>query len=161
MNSPFSRLSAGTSRHGRSAFAPIAGRRILLAASAAALALTVGCATQPQVQPAVGTTKYTLENTDKFALLDEAVQHAITCTGLTERALANGHFEVVANLKNHETKSTDVQANCVFKDTQNQPTGDETAWQDVTIPQNSTVAVRFTAATATAKKYTVQVRQKL
>lgn len=145
--------------HGRTAFAPIVCRRVLLAASAAALALTIGCATQPEAQPAVGTTKYTLENTDKFTLLDATVQHAIMCTGLQERPLADGRMEIVANLKNHDNRHIEVQADCVFKDAQSLPIGDETAWQTVPIAENATVAVRFTSTTAAAKNYTVQVRQ--
>ncbi len=145
--------------HRRQAFAPILRRHIALATSAAALAFTLGCASEPGPYRPLDTTKYTLENTDKFVLLDKAAQHSVTCTGLQERALADGRMEVVANLKNRENRRIEVQTNCVFKDDQGFSTGDETAWQTVILTENATEAVRFTAMNTAGKKYTVRVRQ--
>jgi uncharacterized protein YcfL len=104
------------------------------------------------------TTKYTLENTDKFAVIEDGGAHTVTCTGLLQHALADGRLEVVATLKNRDNKPATVQANCVFKEPQGSPVGTETAWQTVHLAENGTQAVRFTAPTAAAKKYTVQVR---
>lgn len=143
----------------RRAFSPIACRRILLATSAAALALTLGCATEPGPYRPVDTTKYTLENTDKFVLLDKPAQHSVTCTGIQEQLLADGRLEVLANIKNRESRRIEVQANCVFKNEQGFPTGDESPWQTVILSENATEAVRFTAMNPSAKKYTVRVRQ--
>ena len=125
----------------------------------ATLALLAGCATQPGPFPPLDTTKYTLENTDRFVLLDQPTQHSVTCTGLQERPLADGRLEVVANVKNREARRIQVQVNCVFKDEQGFSTGDETPWQTLILSENSTEAVRFTAMNPQAKKYTVRVRQ--
>src|ERR1044071_3641436 len=126
---------------------------------AAALALTAGCVAPPGPFAPLDTTKYTLENTDRFVLLDQPAQYSVTCTGLQERPLADGRLEVVANVKNRESRRIEVQINCVFKDDQGFSTGDETPWQTLILSENSTEAVRFTAMNTQAKKYTVRVRQ--
>jgi hypothetical protein len=130
-----------------------------LLVSVVALALTAGCATEPGPFAPLDTTKFTLENTDRFVLLDKPAQYSVTCTGLQDRWLGDGRLEVVANVKNRESRRIQVQINCVFKDDQGFSTGDETPWQTLILSENSTEAVRFTAMTPQARKYTVRVRQ--
>ncbi|MDB6168732.1 MAG: hypothetical protein JWM88_1596 [Verrucomicrobia bacterium] len=127
-------------------------------AACAGLLLLAGCATEPRSTAPQDTTKYTVENTDKFVLLDPPTQASITCTGLQERTLPDGRIEVVANIKNRESHSMHVQVNCVFKDAQGFSTGDETPFQSLTVAEKATEAVHFTAAGAAAKKYTIRVR---
>lgn len=131
----------------------------LLAVVAAGLLLLNGCATEPGPYTAQDTTKYSVENTEKFVLLDKPTQNSITCTGLQERILEDGRIEVVANIKNREARRLQVQVNCVFKDEQGFSTGDETPFQTLILAENSTEAVRFTAMNTLAKKYTIRVRQ--
>ncbi len=128
-------------------------------AATAGLLLFGGCATEPGPFSPQDTTKYTVENTEKFVLLDKAAQYSITCTGLQERILPDGRLEVVANVKNRENRRLQVQINCVFKDEQGFSTGDETPFQNLILAENSTEAVRFTAANPLAKRYTIRVRQ--
>jgi hypothetical protein len=132
---------------------------ILLLATAAGLALFAGCVTEPGPFPPLDTTKFTLENTERFVLLDKPAQRSVTCTGLQERALGDGRLEVVANVKNRENRRIQVQVNCVFKDDQGFATGDETPFQTLILAENSTEAVRFTAMNTAGKKYTIRVRQ--
>jgi uncharacterized protein YcfL len=132
---------------------------LCLLVSAAALALCAGCATQTGPFAPLDTTKFTLENTDRFVLLDQPAQNSVTCTGLQEIPLADGRLEVVANVKNRENRRIQVQINCVFKDAQGFSTGDETPWQTLILSEFATEAVRFTAMNPQAKKYTVRVRQ--
>jgi uncharacterized protein YcfL len=132
---------------------------VALLLSIVALALSVGCVNQPGPFAPLDTTKFTLENTDRFVLLDKPAQNSVTCTGLQERALGDGRMEVVANVKNREARRIQVQINCVFKDEQGFSTGDETPWQTLILSENSTEAVRFTAMNTLARKYTVRVRQ--
>jgi hypothetical protein len=132
---------------------------LLLLSAAAALTLFSGCVTEPGPFAPLDTTKYTLENTDKFVLLDKPAQYSVTCTGLQERILADGRLEVVANVKNRESRRLEVQISCVFKDEQSISTGDETPFQTLILSENSTEAVRFTAMNTAAKKYTIRVRQ--
>ena len=132
---------------------------VALLLSLAALGLSAGCVTEPGPFAPVDTTKFTLENTEKFVLLDKPAQNSVTCTGLQERPTADGRLEVVANVKNRESRRIQVQINCVFKDEQGFSTGDETPWQTLILSENSTEAVRFTAMNVQAKKYTVRVRQ--
>ena len=130
----------------------------LLLAATAGLVLLVGCATPGPFTPQ-DTTRYTIENTEKFVLLDKPTQVSVTCTGLQERTLADGRLEVVANVKNREARRIEVQINAVFKDDQGFSTGDETPFQTLILAENSTEAVRFTAMHTLAKKYTIRVRQ--
>ena len=132
---------------------------ILLLSAVAALALFAGCVAGPGPFQPLDTTKYTLENTDKFVLLDQPAQISVTCTGLQERILADGRLEVVANVKNRESRRIEVQINCVFKDAAGFSSGDETPWQTLILSEYATEAVRFTAMNAQARKYTVRVRQ--
>lgn len=125
----------------------------------AVLAFCAGCVAQSGPFAPMDTTKFTLENTERFVVLDQPVQHAVTCTGLQQRWLPDGRLEVVANVKNRESKRMQVQVNCVFKDDQGFSTGDETPFQTVILAENSTEAVRFTAMNNLAKTYTVRVRQ--
>lgn len=141
-------------------FAPrLAQRTFLGLLGAAAFGLSVGCVTKTGPLPPLDTTKFTLENTDRFVLLDEPAQHSVTCTGLQEKLLDDGRMEVVANVKNRETRRIQVQISCVFKDEQGFSTGDETPWNTLILSEGSTEAVRFTAMNPLAKKYTVRVRQ--
>ena len=135
------------------------GNRLLFVASIAALVLSAGCVSQPGPFAALDTTKFTLENTEKFVLLDQPAQYSVTCTGFLQNTLPDGRLEIVANVKNRESRRIQVQVNCVFKDDQGFSTGDETPWQTLILSENSTEAVRFTAMNQLAKKYTVRVRQ--
>jgi hypothetical protein len=137
-----------------------AGSRILLASVAmAVVAAGSGCATRPMPNQAAETTKYTLENTDKFAALDDVTRQAIACTGAQYLTLPDGRMELIANLKNRGTRPLEIQTACVFRDDQGNPIGGETPWQTLTLAENTTQAVHFTAQTASAKKYTVRVRE--
>lgn len=132
---------------------------ILALALSATLAFMTGCVSQKGPFTAQDTTKFTVENTEKFVLLDRATQTSVTCTGLQERTLPDGRFEVVANIKNREARRIQVQVNCVFKDEQGFSTGDETPFQTLILAENATEAVRFTSMNALARKYTIRVRQ--
>jgi uncharacterized protein YcfL len=123
------------------------------------LAVMSGCATEPGPFTPQDTAKFTVENTEKFVVLDKAVQTSVTCTGLQERMLADGRLEVVANVKNREDRRIQVQVDCVFKDDQGFSTGDETPFETLILSENATEAVHFTAMNALARKYTVRVRQ--
>ncbi|HRI83409.1 MAG TPA: DUF1425 domain-containing protein, partial [Opitutaceae bacterium] len=72
--------------------------------------------------------------------------------------LPDGRIEVVAMLRNRIAEPVKVQLNCVFKDAQGFSTGDETPFQVATVVPGTTEAVRFTAANATARNFTVRVR---
>jgi len=118
-----------------------------------------GCQTTPGPDEPLDTTKYTIESTDKFILLEQAAQGSVTCTGLQERILPDGRLEVVANVKNREKHRLQVQINCVFKDEQGVSTGDITSVRSLALAENVTEAVKFTSTNNLARKYTIQVRE--
>lgn len=118
-----------------------------------------GCQTEPSSFLPQETTKYSIENTGKFALLDQPAQAAITCSGLQERINPEGRLEVVANVRNRSPSRIAVEVRCIFKDKNGFSTGDETPWQTLTLDDGATEAVRFAAANNLAHKFTVAVRQ--
>ena len=134
-------------------------RPVSLLVLASALGLSGGCAAPTGPFPPIDSTIFTLENTDRFVLLDQAAQYSVTCTGIQEIPLADGRLEVVANVKNRESRRIQVQVSCVFKDAQGFSTGDETPWNTLILSENATEAVRFSSTSPSAKKYTVRVRQ--
>jgi uncharacterized protein YcfL len=129
---------------------------LLLVLTAAFLA---GCQSTLGPTEPLDTTKYTIENTNKFELLDQPAQGSVTCTGLQERILPDGRLEVVANVKNRENQRLKVQINCVFKNERGLSTGDETPVRTLTLAENSTEAVKFTSLNNLARKYTIRVRE--
>ncbi|HEY0966019.1 MAG TPA: YcfL family protein [Opitutaceae bacterium] len=134
-------------------------KTFVLFTAVAAASLLAGCQAPTGPFAPQDTTKYTLENTEKFVLMDAAVQTSVTCTGLQQRAAADGRLEVVANVKNREARRIQVQIACVFKDAQGFSTGDETPWQTLILGENTTEAVRFVSMNAQARDYTIRVRQ--
>ena len=124
-----------------------------------ALALFGGCASQPTASAPQATTKYTIvNNTDEFAVLDQPLASSISCTGLHYRELPDGRFEVVANVRNNDSRDVQVKVNCVFKDADGFSIGDETPFRTLVLKGNSTEAVRFTATNRIAKRYTIRVK---
>ena len=120
--------------------------------------LLVGCQNRNTSFGSADSTKYTIENTEKFARLDAATQAAIICTGLQEHFDVVGQLEVVANIKNRTSTGIQVRVRCVFKDANGFAIGDETDWQTLTLGDEATEAVRFTAKKKLARKYTIVVR---
>lgn len=118
--------------------------------------LVTGCVTEPASPQ--DSAKYSIEDTGKFTHLDKATQAAVSCTNLQERRLPDGRLEVVASLRNRESRDLKVQINCVFKDEQGFTTGDETPFRTVALTEEATEAVRFTSANPAARKYTLRVR---
>jgi uncharacterized protein YcfL len=124
-----------------------------------ASAFLAGCATDPGPDGPLDTMKYTIASTGKFVRLDQLAETSVDCTGLQERILPDGRLEVVANVKNLEKRRIEVQINCVFKDEQGIPTGDQTPFRNLVLAGFSTEAVQFTSINSQARKYTIRVRE--
>lgn len=125
----------------------------------AAAALWAGCQSPPGPFAPQDTTKYTLENTEMFVLMDQRVQRSVTSTGIQRGTTEDGRLEVIANIKNRENRRIQVQVSCAFKDADGFSTGDETPWQTLILGENATEAVRFTAMNDRATRFTIRVRQ--
>jgi hypothetical protein len=135
-------------------------QRLSLCAALCAVSLLSGCVaviTTGNGGPQ-DTTKFTVENTDRFLALDAATEAAISCTGLQERSLPDGRLEVVANLRNSGAGAAKVHVQCVFLDEQSLPLRAEAPWQGLSISNGTTEVVRFTAPSPEAKKYSIRVR---
>jgi uncharacterized protein YcfL len=118
-----------------------------------------GCSSGPTSGDQLDTTKYTIESTGKFVLLDQSPQICVKCTGLQERMLPDGRLEVVANVKNLEKRLLDVQIDCVFKDERGIPSEEERPLRKIKLAEGSTQAVPFISANTQARKYTIRVRE--
>jgi hypothetical protein len=125
-----------------------------------ALALLGGCASASSRDEAQETTKFTVENTDRFIALDAATEAAISCTGLQERLLGDGRLQVVANLRNSGTGDVRVHVQCVFLDDQGMPVDAPAPWENIMISNSATEVVRFAAPDKHAKKYSIRVRSR-
>lgn len=122
------------------------------------LALLAGCQSEPAGFLPEESAKYSLENTEKFALLDRAAQAAVVCTGLQERLNEAGKLEVVANLRNRGRDAIDMQVRCVFKDAAGVAVGDETPWLALNLDGGATEAVHYFAVNPAARKFTIMIR---
>jgi hypothetical protein len=127
-------------------------------AAASLAAVLAGCAGAPETRAPQDSTKFTVENTDRFLALDAATEAVISCTGLQERLLADGRLEVVANLRNSGTSAAKVRVQCVFLDNEGQPLNVDPPSQSVALAAGATEVVRFTAPSAAAKRYSIRVR---
>jgi uncharacterized protein YcfL len=123
----------------------------------ALVAVFAGCSTGPYAPK--DTTKYNLENTEPVVLMDKQVEHSVTSTGIEKRINADGRLEVVANIKNRESRRIQVQVSCVFKNEAGFSTGDETPWQTLILGENTTEAVNFKSMNNQARNFTIRVRQ--
>lgn len=133
----------------------------LIAATGLAVAgaLFSGCRTSGGAYEPRNTTEYDVENRAKFVLLDRAVQRSVTSSGLQESILEDGRLSVVCNVRNRLSRRIQVQINCVFKDAQGFPTGDETPFQTLILDENAQEGVKFTSMNDQARNYTIRVRQ--
>jgi hypothetical protein len=132
-------------------------RLVLSFAAIAALAVFTGCQHEGGYMPK-NATKYNLEDTERLVLMDAMVQRSVTSPGIQENALPDGRLEVVANIRNRESRRIQVQAQCEFKDAQGFPV-DSTPWTTVILTENAQEGVRFTSLNDKAKRYVVRVRQ--
>lgn len=129
-------------------------------------ALLCGCTSSPGPYLPPNTTKYSVESTDKFVLLDKYSQSAVTCTGLGQRITPENLVEVTANVKNRDAHKIQIQVCCVFQK-ENAPTPtpgvdvpvDQTSWLTVALDEGATETVRFTSPKVEDRAYSIQVRQ--
>ncbi len=126
-------------------------------AALGAIALT-GCQSGGAYAPK-NATKYNLEDQEPFVLLDRMVRRSVTCSGIQQMKMADGRLKVVANVRNREARRIQVQINCVFKDAQGFPTGDETPFQTLILTENAQEGVEFISMNDKAARYTIRVRQ--
>lgn len=122
------------------------------------LLLVGGGCTHGGAYAPVNTTKYNLESSAKFVLLDPGAQRSVTSTGLQEGWTPDGRLQVKANVRNRENRRIEVQINCVFKDAQGFVV-EETPFRTLILTENETQGVEFVAMNDKAKTYTIRVRQ--
>jgi hypothetical protein len=126
----------------------------------AALLPLAGCRHAPADAGSAETGRYSLENTEKFRLLDQPARLAIACTGLQERVNDAGRLELIANLQNRGADPVEMQVRCVFQDATGMATGDETPWLPLALDSYATEAVHYFATNPASRKFTIFVRVK-
>jgi hypothetical protein len=132
----------------------------LLATLASGLLWGAGCASTHDQGPylPVNTKINDLESVANVVLLDRAVQYSVACPSIQETRLPDGRLQVIANLRNRESRRIQVQTDCEFKDAQGFSV-DKSPFVNVFLDENAQTAVRFESMTAKAVRYTVHVRQ--
>lgn len=130
-----------------------------LAITVLSTGLITGCQTHEGAYSPRNTAAFDLENKEKFVLLDEMVQNSVTCSGIQKRVNADGRLEVVAHVRNRETRRIQVQISCVFKDEQGFSTGDETPFRNLILTENAQEDVKFLSMNDKARDFTIRVRQ--
>ena len=131
----------------------------LILAAVASVAVFTGCQTGEGAYLPQDTAKYNYENTEAVVLMDSMVQRSITVSGPVQRTpLPDGRMEVVANLRNRETRRIQVQVQCEFKDAQGFPV-DSTEWRNLILTENAQEGVKFTSMNDKAQRFTIRVRQ--
>jgi uncharacterized protein YcfL len=130
------------------------------ALAAAAVVVVAGCSSDHGAYVPENTMTRDLENRANFVLLDDRVQHSVSCSGIEERFLSDGRLEVTANVRNRESRRIEVQIDCVFKDEHGfSIEGGEAPFQTLIMTENAQESVKFTSLNTKAKRYTVRVRQ--
>ncbi len=132
--------------------------KIWLSSLLLATAVLTGCQSGGAYAPK-NATKYDLENKEKFVLMDRMVQRSVTASGIQKRLLPDGRLEVIAHVRNRETRRIQVQISCVFKDASGFSTDDETPWQNLILTENAQEDVRFVSINNKAQDFTIRVRQ--
>ena len=81
-----------------------------LFALAAAALINAGCSTPAETgaYPPQNATKFDLERQACVVFMDPGAQQSVTCTGLQVKPLADGRFEVNANMRNRENRRIQV-----------------------------------------------------
>jgi uncharacterized protein YcfL len=121
--------------------------------------LLAGCrSAQDQGPYAPAAVKNTIEDTERFVLLDPGAQYSVTCTGIQEMRMSDGRLQVAANVRNRENRRIQVQVDCVFKDGAGFAL-DEAPYQTLILDENATQTVKFTSMNDRALRYTIRVRQ--
>jgi|TARA_B100001971_G_C18151857_1_gene516299 uncharacterized protein YcfL len=110
-----------------------------------------GCGTPSAIQSAAA-------NSSKFVALGSLGSRIVQCTALRENTLPDGRLQVRANIMNLGNKRVDLQVNCIFKDEQGFPTGDETPYRTMTLDDTAQETITFTSLNTKAKNYTVRAR---
>lgn len=131
---------------------------IQVLASLCALCALAGCMATSASEAPQDTAKFTVGNTERFVAQDPASDAALSCTGLQERTLSDGRLEVVANIKNRGPQDVAASICCTFIDDLGAPLGGDDMWAPLKVAGDSTEVVRFTAPSASAKKYEIKVR---
>jgi len=130
---------------------------LVLSLVGAALLAAGGCETGGPYAP-VDASKTALENAEPVVVMDSRVAHSVTSSGVQETPLPDGRLQVIANLRNLESRRIEVQARCEFKDDQGFPV-DSTTWTTVVLTEKSQEGVKFISMNDKAKRYTVRVRE--
>jgi hypothetical protein len=130
----------------------------LVVSLGSALALLSGCAHDTGAYLPENATVNKVEDNARFVLLDKAAQYSVTSPGMQETRLPDGRLQVLANVRNRESRRIQIQVNCVFKDAQGFVVED-TPFQNVFLDENAQEGVKFVSANDKAQRYTIRVRE--
>lgn len=132
-------------------------KKLILTLAAISSFVLTGCQSGGAYLPK-NTTKYNVEDSTNFVLLDAQVQRSVTSSGIQETRLADGRLQVMANVRNREGRRIQVQVNCEFKDASGHVI-DSTPFQTLILSERAQESVKFVSMNDKAVRYTIRVRQ--
>jgi hypothetical protein len=93
-----------------------------------------------------------------LAYLDPQMRATVADVGDRSVVRPDGRLHVEMDLKNLGGLRLQLQLQCVFKDEQGVPTGDETPWETLFLTENATETVPFDSLNPLARTYTIRLR---
>jgi hypothetical protein len=92
------------------------------------------------------------------AYMDAQLPATVTNVGDRSVIRPDGRLHVEVDLKNLGGLRLQLQLQCVFKDEQGVPTGDETPWETLFLTENATETVPFDSLNPLARTYIIRIR---
>ena len=99
------------------------------------------------------------EHEEEFILLNRALKKKFSFEIPAQRRVANDRLEVIVQIRNRTNHRQVVDASTIFRDADNVPINDETAWTRLIFDPNQTLTYRATSITSKAALFTVRIRQ--
>lgn len=129
----------------------------LLAAALAASLLLPACVTPP-APPPPAPASIPKDQADGFQAIDPASAAAVSCSVRDEYALADGRWEVLADLEDRLDHPISVRVQCLFADQAGAPGAEAGAWQGIAVTPGVAETVRFDAGQPGLKVYLIRAQ---
>lgn len=140
--------------------------RTYLSALTAALGLTLllaiagGCRSEGALpgQTVTGS-RVTVESDEQFVVLSHQLDGKLSFHDPISRRVDNGRLQVVVNIRNRTNFTQNIDVSTTFRDKDNVPLNDDSAWQRLVLGANETRAYQVSSVTDKACTFTVRVRE--
>jgi len=122
-----------------------------------AVVALVGCSHGPYQARTYKPGTTSLEHTEKV-VYDASVKGKVRLVDTRATTLPDGRLEAYAELENTTKKNMVVQVQTQFKDAAGVLLADETAWENLVLPPNTSTGYRAAAMNTQARDYIIRVK---